>query len=111
LPHRPELPAVHRRVDAARERIDARVARVLDADVLRGVEGLVLDTRDRREQLALALRRGLVELFPGLEVGGGTTIFGRRHRRAIVRMGKSRHAVDDGPRTRLAGAQAAENLL
>jgi hypothetical protein len=68
LPHRPELSAVHRRIDAARERIDARVARVLDVDVVAGVEGLVLDPRDRREELSLALRRRLVELFPGFEV-------------------------------------------
>jgi hypothetical protein len=46
LAHRPELPAVHRRVDAARERIDARVAEVtlvIDLDVLRRIEGLVLE--------------------------------------------------------------------
>src|SRR4029079_1114872 len=51
LAHRPELPAVHRRVDASREWIDARVAEVAlvaDLDVLRRIQRLVLETRDRR---------------------------------------------------------------
>jgi len=46
LPHRPELAAVHRRVDAAREREDARVAEVavvVDLDALGRVERLVLE--------------------------------------------------------------------
>jgi hypothetical protein len=46
LPHRPELPAVHRGIDPARERIDARVAEValvVDLDVVRRVERLVLE--------------------------------------------------------------------
>ncbi len=65
LAHRPELPAVHRRVDAARERIDARVAEVavvVDLDVLGRVERLVRKAGDRRGELALALRRRVVEL-------------------------------------------------
>ncbi len=65
LAHRPELPAVHRRVDAARERIDARVAEVavvVDVDVLGRVERLVREAGDRRGELAVALRRRVVEL-------------------------------------------------
>ena len=55
LPHRPEPAAVHRRVDAARERIRARVAEValvVDRRVVGRVERLVLDARDRRGELA-----------------------------------------------------------
>ena len=65
LAHRPEPAAVHRRVDAARERIRARpaeVALVVELDVLGRVERLVLDAGDRREELALALGRRLVAL-------------------------------------------------
>ena len=65
LAHRPELPAVHRRVDAARERIDTRVAEVavvVDVDVLGRVERLVLEPRDGRRQLVAALRRRVVQL-------------------------------------------------
>ena len=65
LAHRPELPAVHRRVDAARERIDARVAQVslvVHADGLRRVERLVRQAGDRRGELAVALRSRVVEL-------------------------------------------------
>jgi hypothetical protein len=65
LPHRPEPASVHRRVDAAGEREDAGVSEVavgVDLDVLGAVERLVLEARDGAEELALALRRGLVEL-------------------------------------------------
>ena len=60
LAHRPEAAAVHRRVDAARERILARVAEVaavVDLHVLGRRERLVLDPRDRREELVGALGR------------------------------------------------------
>ena len=67
LPHRPELAAVHRRVDAARERIDAGEAEVALRSRprrCRRVERLVLDPRDRGEELAISFGRGLVELPP-----------------------------------------------
>ena len=71
LPHRPEAAAVHRRVDAARERIDAGVAEiagVLDVDVVGRVERLVLDAGDRRARLARALGSRLVHILsPRLE--------------------------------------------
>jgi len=84
LPHRPQPPAVHRRVDAARERIDAgipQVAVVVDLDVVGRVQRLVLDPRDRREELALPLRRALVQLLApgGGAVETGARILGRRH--------------------------------
>ena len=69
LPHRPEPAAVHRRVDAARERIRAGVAEVaLVVDVHRvgRLERLVLDPRDRGEELALPLRDGVVQLLAPL---------------------------------------------
>ena len=65
LAHRPELPAVHRRVDTARERIDARVAEVavvVQVDVLGRVERLVREAGNRRGELAVTLRRRVVEL-------------------------------------------------
>src|SRR6266511_4490636 len=71
LAHRPELAAVHRRIDAARERIDARVAEValvVDVDVVGRIERLVLEPGDRREELAFALGLRLVELT--LPLGG-----------------------------------------
>ena len=85
LAHRPELPAVHRRVDAARERIDARVAEValvVDVDVLRRVQRLVLEAGDRRGELALALRRRVVELaLPLLRAAFETSlVLGRSHK-------------------------------
>jgi hypothetical protein len=67
LSHRPELAAVHRRVHAPRERVDARVGElgvVIDVHRLGRVERLVLQTRDRAEELALALGRRLVERAP-----------------------------------------------
>ena len=63
LAHRPQPAAVHRRVDAARERElagPAEVALVVDVDVVGRVERLVLDAGDRGEELALPLRRRLV---------------------------------------------------
>jgi hypothetical protein len=65
LPHRPQPAAVHRGINAAGERERARVAEVavgIDPDALDGVEGLVLEARDRAEELALPFRRCLVEL-------------------------------------------------
>src|SRR5207244_3605202 len=84
LAHRPELPAVHRGIDAAGERIDARVAEVavvLDPDCVRRVERLVLETGDRRHELALTFLGGLVELaLPlGGRVGPRARILGRGH--------------------------------
>src|SRR5207247_10440121 len=81
LPHRPELPAIHRGIDAARERIDAgirEVALVVDRDVVRRVERLVLEPGNRGEELALALGLRLVELaLPRLR--GLQPVLGCRH--------------------------------
>ena len=93
LAHRPELPAVHRRVDAARERIDARVAEVavvVDVDVLGRVERLVREAGDRREELALALRRRVVELALPLLCAAleALLVLGRRHRDRILGGGR-----------------------
>src|SRR5215831_3664630 len=95
LPHRPELAAVHRRVDASRERIDAgeaEVALVVDLDVVRRVERLVLEPRDRREELALPLGLRVVELALPLRraVRAGARIFGRGHFKRILRGGFTR---------------------
>ncbi len=63
LAHRPEPTAVHRRIDATRERERTRIAEValvVDRRRVRRHERLVLDPRHRREQLTLALRRGRV---------------------------------------------------
>ena len=82
LAHRPEPAAVHRRIDAARERIragPAEVALVVDVDVLGRVERLVLDAGDRREELALALRRRLVALAPLPGAARLLLAVGRRH--------------------------------
>src|SRR5207302_5208201 len=86
LPHRPEPAAVHRRVNPAREREDARVAEVavvIDPDGLRCVERLVLEAGDRAEELALAFRGRLVELLPPLLrlAAQVAAVFGRRHHR------------------------------
>ncbi len=87
LAHRPEPAAVHRRIDAARERILARiaeVARVVDVDVFGRRERLRLDPRDRREELVGALRRALVDVrAPGVERLGRAAVLGRRHRAAL----------------------------
>src|SRR5205823_15068183 len=67
LPHRPEPAPVHRRVHAPREREHAwiaEVAVVVDLDLVRRVERLVLEPRDRAEELPAALWRRLVELPP-----------------------------------------------
>ena len=66
LPHRPEPTAIHRRVDAARERIRARVAEValvVDLDRVGRLERLVLDPRDRGEELAFPFGNGVVQLL------------------------------------------------
>jgi hypothetical protein len=58
LPHRPELAAVHRRVHAPREGIDAGVAEIallVDLDRVRRIERIDLEPGDRGEKLALAL--------------------------------------------------------
>ena len=85
LPHRPEPPAVHRRVDAARVRVDARVAEValvVDLDVVGRVERLDREPGHRREErVALGLR--LVELAaPLLGRVEPRAVLGRRHRAA-----------------------------
>ena len=91
LAHRPELAAVHRRVDAARERIDARVAEValvVDVDAVRRVERFVLEARDRREELALTLGLRVVELalpLAGRVVRPRARILCRGHLRSILR--------------------------
>ena len=82
LAHRPEAAAVHRRVDAARERIDARVAEVaLVVDLRRvgRVERLVLEAGDRAEELALALGRRFVELLAPLLGARADAGIGGRH--------------------------------
>jgi hypothetical protein len=86
LPHRPELPAVHRGIDAPRERKDARVAELrvgVNLDRVGRVERIDLESRDRGEQLALALRRSLVELAAPLgdPVQRRAAVLGRRHLR------------------------------
>src|SRR5258706_7760614 len=73
LAHRPEAAAIHRRINAARERIDPRIAEVavvIDRHRLRGVERLRLDPGHRREKLAPPLRLPVVHLPPGLDAGG-----------------------------------------
>ncbi len=83
LPHRPQPAAVHRRIHAPGERIlagVAEIARVVELAVVRGVDRLGLDTRDRREELVGALGRAFVDLLaPGGDRAGGVAIFGRRH--------------------------------
>jgi len=64
LPHRPELPAVHGRVDPAREREDSgktEVAFLVDLDRFRRVQRVDVEARDGGEELALALGGGLVQ--------------------------------------------------
>ena len=86
LAHRPQASAVHRRIDAAGERVlagIAEVAAVLDADVLGRRERLVLDTGDRREELVRALRRAFVQVgAPGVE-RLRAPVLGRRHRAGL----------------------------
>ena len=83
LAHRPEPAAVHRRVDAARERVRAGVAEVavvVELDALRRVERLVLEPGDRAEELALPLGRRLVQLALPLVVPAELAlVLGRRH--------------------------------
>ena len=66
LPHRPELAAVHRRIDPAREREHARIAEVavvVDRDRVGRHERIVLQPGDRREELPLPLRGAVVQLL------------------------------------------------
>jgi hypothetical protein len=87
LAHRPQSPAIHRRIDAARERVDAGVAEVevvVEGGIVRRVERLVLDSGDRREELAGALGARPVQLVAPLlgrraplRLDAG--ILGRRH--------------------------------
>ena len=120
LAHRPEPAAVHRRVDAARERIragPAEVALVVELDVLGRVERLVLDAGDRREELALTLRRRLVALAPLAGAAGLLLAVRRRHpgpslegcysgrRRQVLRSGVS--ARPDGMTVLLPAARVS----
>ena len=83
LAHRPELAAVHRRIDAAREREDAWVAEVAVVVERHRVgcdERLVLEPGDRREELALPFGRAVVQLLaPGLRRVQRVAILRRRH--------------------------------
>ena len=83
LPHRPQPPPVHRRIDAARERERTRIAEValvVQLDVVGRGKRLVLDSGDRREQLALPLRRRVVQLLAPRVRRRGLPRLGRRHR-------------------------------
>src|SRR5205085_12515136 len=82
--------AVHRGIDAARERIDARVTQVavvLDLDVVRCVERLVLEAGDGRGELFLALGRRVVELALPLRrpAGAGARVLRGGHLKPILR--------------------------
>jgi hypothetical protein len=83
LPHRPELAAVHRRVDAARERERRPGSRGRGRSRPTRVgrdERLVLESGDRREELALPLGRAVVQLLaPRLCRVERVAILGRRH--------------------------------
>ena len=94
LAHRPEPAAVHRRVDAARERVRAGVAEVavvVELDALRRVERLVLEPGDRAEELALPLGRRLVQLALPLVVPAELAlVLGRRHLPDCARLPRPR---------------------
>ena len=83
LAHRPELAAIHRRIDTARERMHTRIAEVavvVDLDRVRRRQRLVLQPRDRREELALPLRRPPVQLLtPRLRRVQRAAVLGRGH--------------------------------
>ncbi len=83
LAHRPELPAVHRGIDTARERMDTRIAEVavvVDVDRVRRRQRLVLDPRDRGEELSLPLRCAPVQLLaPRLRRVQRAPVLGRGH--------------------------------
>ena len=87
LPHRPELAAVHRRIDAARERMHAGIAEVaviVQLDRVRRRQRLVLEPGDRGEELALPLGRAAVQLLaPRLRRVQRAAILGRGHRQAF----------------------------
>ena len=82
LPHRPELPPVHRRVDPARVGVDARVAEValvVGLDVVGRVERLDRQARHGREE-RVALGSGLVEVpAPGFGAVETRAVLGRGH--------------------------------
>jgi hypothetical protein len=73
--------------DAAREREDAGVAEVavlVDLHVLGRVERLVVEPGDRREELPLTLRGGLVELpAPLPSAAEPQPVLDARHRRIV----------------------------
>ena len=83
LAHRPELAAVHRGIDTARERMHTRIAEVavvVDLDRVRRRQRLVLEPRDRREELSLPLRRAPVQLLaPRLRCVQRAAVLGRGH--------------------------------
>src|SRR5207302_545770 len=98
LAHRPQLAAVHRRIDPAGERIDAGVAEVavvVELDRVRRGERLVLEPGDRREELPLPLRRRVVQLAPpfGDTVELRARVLGRRHLAHCRRRAATRPAV------------------
>ncbi len=70
LAHRPQAPAVHRRVDAAGERELSRVAQItleIDLAGLGGRKRHHIEARQRREELAAALRCASASCAPALE--------------------------------------------
>src|SRR5438045_6884636 len=69
LPHRPEAPPIHRRVDSAGERIDAWIGEVgdgIDIDRIRGIKRLVFWLRGRRGKDGLTLEGRLDEIGYGM---------------------------------------------
>ena len=84
LAHRPELAAVHRGIDAAREGMDAGIAEVavvVDVNRVRRGQWLVLEPRDRGEELSLPLRCASVQLLaPRLGGVQRAAVLGRGHR-------------------------------
>ncbi len=88
LPHRPEPPAVHRRVDAAREREGAwvpEIAPVVEVDVVGRVERVDRQPGNGREE-RVALGGCLVAIpAPLLRVVEARTVPGRGHARRILR--------------------------
>src|SRR6185503_18075412 len=82
LAHRPEPAAVHGGIDTAREGIragPAEIALVVELDVVRRIERLVLDAGDGREELALPLRGRLVTAPPLAGAADLLLAVGRRH--------------------------------
>ena len=87
LPHRPQLPAIHRRIHTPRKRMHTRIAEVplvVELDRVRRRQRHVLQPRNRREQLTPPLRRPPVQLLtPRLSRVQGAAILGRRHRSSL----------------------------